>query len=38
VLEGLTVEHAGPVRRTVVLDQGGEAVAIDAFVRVRRPV
>ena len=38
VLEGLTVEHAGPVRRTVALDQGGEAVAIDAFVRVRRPV
>jgi SAM-dependent methyltransferase len=38
LLEGLTVEHAGPVRRTVALDQGGEAVAIDAFVRVRRPV
>jgi SAM-dependent methyltransferase len=38
VLEGLTVEHAGPVRRTVVLDQGGEAVAIDALVRARRPV
>jgi len=38
LLEGLTVDHAGPVRRTVTLDQGGEAVAIDAFVRVRRPV
>jgi len=38
LLEGLTVEHAGPVRRTVVLDQGGEAVAIDALVRARRPV
>ena len=38
LLEGLTIEHAGPVRRTVALDQGGEAVAIDAFVRVRRPV
>ena len=31
LLDGLAVEHAGPVRRTVALDQGGEAVAIDAL-------
>ena len=37
-LDGLAVEHAGPVQRTVALDQGGEAVAIDALVRARRPV
>ena len=35
-LAGLDVERAEKVRRTVALD-GGEAVAIDALVRARRP-
>jgi SAM-dependent methyltransferase len=35
-LGGLEVERAEQVRRTVPLD-GAEAVAIDAFVRARRP-
>lgn len=35
-LGGLVVERAEKVRRTVPLDDG-EAVAIDAFVRARRP-
>ena len=35
-LEGLAVERAEAVERTVPLP-GGEAVAIDAFVRARRP-
>jgi SAM-dependent methyltransferase len=35
-LGGLTVERAAQVRRGVSLDEG-EAVAIDAFVRARRP-
>ena len=35
-LTGLDVERAEKVRRTVALD-GGEAVAIDALVRARRP-
>ena len=35
-LDGLVVERAETVRRTVSLDDG-EAVALDAFVRARRP-
>ena len=37
-LDGLAVEQAGPVKRTVALDQGGEAVAVDALLRARRPL
>jgi SAM-dependent methyltransferase len=35
-LEGLHVERVEKLRRTVPLENGGEAVAIDAFVRARR--
>ena len=37
-LGGLVVERAEKVRRTVSLDDGREAIAIDAFVRARRPI
>ena len=37
-LDGLVVERAEKVQRTVSLADGREAIAIDAFVRARRPI